>query len=362
MEWKFLLDELLTIDRPFQSLQPFLSPDRDLTASCKRLVGKLRDRTDDDDEYDELNEEWQLFIRHAFSEMIYGERVARVRDHLVFYRVVSHKYVLYEFNTFMLRALSLLPVDADDIVCTPCLNEDVYPDSMEALLATMRTDGTVDESPTIAQTVLSMNNCLTPSEVSTIQMHQLSHELEADPLQYFLGGYDESYSYKTTMREFLETHCRASRDEAAHTVERLLNLHRDMNPLGSGQERDDRVIGHMVQITIPREQAARFAYPCVSWGKPAAIRRVENKLHAYKDTPPDGLGEGLEVLFDSREISQLQSRILAHPHLFCLHGGTTRVFHANMHFDEEEFRRRVARELEPWARRAPRLRFRKFLD
>jgi hypothetical protein len=108
---------------------------------------------------------------------------------------------------------------------------------------------------------------------------------------------------------------------------------------------------------------------CVLWGWPVAIRRVETdgaeRLHAYSDVPREGgLGEGLEVLLDSPQLSQLQSRILAHPNLFRLHGAKPTVFHANKHFDAHTFGARVANELAPWIRvarlRTRGLRFTKF--
>jgi hypothetical protein len=159
----------------------------------------------------------------------------------------------------------------------------------------------------------------------------------------------------------------ASRDAAHRVVNRLFKWHCAMNPKRMGQH--ERVMGHLLQIAVPRAQAARFVYPSVSWGLPVAIRRVETdgaeRLHAYSDVPrEDGPGEGLEVLLDSPQRSQLQSRILAHHNLFHLHGAKAAVFHANKHFDAHTFRAQVANELAPWIRvarlRTRGLRFTKF--
>jgi hypothetical protein len=307
-DWQFLLDQLLTIDRPFQSLQPFLSSKHSLATSCQWLVRRLEAFEATNDAYEHLGKAWQRHIRRAFQAMLHGERVARAHEHFVFYRVVNDKYVLYEFNTCMLRALSssaLHNVEDDALVCTPSLDEDLYPDTLEDLLVALRhrRQGT-DCSRNMAQTVLSVNNCLFPAEVSTLRLHdgRIHNHAEASPVEYFLCGYDESHYYRASMEDFLMKYCMASRDAAHRVVNRLFKWQCAMNPKRMGQH--ERVMGHLLQITVPREQAARFVHASVSWGLPGAIRRVETdeaeRLHVYSDVPrEDGLGEGLEVLLDS---------------------------------------------------------------
>jgi len=365
-KWQFLLDELQTIDRPFQSLQPYLSSKHDLQRSCKWLVGAMQDAVD----FEGLPRMWKYYIRVGFAVMIRSERIAKAQDHFVFYRSINHKYVLYEFNTFMLRALSTLPVPENETLCIPCLDESLFPDSLEELVATMRaTDGTDSQRDT-AQTVLSVNNCLVPTDINDIRLHGYHHHSkEASPMAFFVHGYDATRKYTETMEQFLEKVCMASPAAARRVVNRLMAYHIKLNPKRwpvDGDDDDDRmhVAGHMVQITIPRAQAARFVYPAAAYGKPLAIRMQGKKMHAHGELPEDGLGEGLEVLLDSENVAELQSRILAHPHLFCLHGATTRVFHANVHFNEMEYRRFMAEELGKWARiarlRTAGLKFNKF--
>jgi hypothetical protein len=272
-DWQFLLDQLLNIDRPFQSLQPFLSSKHSLATSCKWLVRRLEAFEATNDAYEHLGRACQRHIRRAFQAMFHGERVARAHEHFVFYRVINDKYVLYEFNTCMLCALSssVLNLEDDALVCTPSLDEDLYPNALEDLLVALRhrREGT-DCSRNMAQTVLSVNNCLFPAEVSTLCLHdgRIHHHAEASPVEYLLRlcCYDESHYCRASMEDFLMKYCMASRDAAHRVVNRLLKWHCAMNPKRMGQH--ERVMGHLIQITVPREHAARFVYPSVSWGLP----------------------------------------------------------------------------------------------
>ena len=95
------------------------------------------------------------------------------------------------------------------------------------------------------------------------------------------------------MEDFLTKYCMASRDAAHRVVNRLFKWHCAMNPKRMGQH--ERVMGHLLQITVPREQAARFVHASVSWGLPGAIRRVETdeaeRLHVYSDLPREDRGQ-----------------------------------------------------------------------
>jgi hypothetical protein len=88
-------------------------------------------------------------------------------------------------------------------------------------------------------------------------------------------------------------YCMASRDAAHRVVNRLFKWHYAMNPKRMGQH--ERVTGHLIQITVPREHAARFVNPSVSWGLPVAIRRMETeeaeRLHVYSDLPREDRGQ-----------------------------------------------------------------------
>ena len=98
---------------PFQSLQPFKLPSRfsrmrdQLEAPSQALATKIYGDVSDTHFFsDSKNEAWRDKVWAMVNHMIDCEQKAWALDYFVFYRVVSKKYALYEFNTIMLALFS----------------------------------------------------------------------------------------------------------------------------------------------------------------------------------------------------------------------------------------------------------------
>ena len=113
----------------------------------------------------------------------------------------------------------------------------------------------------------------------------MDHEVEAEPMDSFLEGYDETQFYTETMREFLETFLGVPEVEAEAVVNAMQAAYVASLP----PNRDDFVAtGHMVQICMPRAALDRFAYPSVSWGFPVRLfKDQEGRTHAFPEFPGD---------------------------------------------------------------------------
>jgi hypothetical protein len=355
----------------FQSLKSLARAD-DSEANARRRLARWmgdeltessdwrdgRDSSSDEESGDGQFGSKRRFVLREFSEMIKCERDAWQLDYFVFYRVVSNKYVLYQFNTFMLTCFNDTTWGREPhrggLICTPGLDDSLYPDSMENLMG-MFVSGEVrsDSGLFASNSLISVNNCLTPTEKSSVRMHSpLTHSQEASPMDFYTG-YDETLTYKDQMQSFIRSFFGATEGEARATVEAAFALYENF------QRDAGRFRGHCLQVCIPRAALRKFAYPCVSYGWPVDLYQgSDGRMHAYKfgDTSVDAGGvEGpitLDQLLRRREMRELQTRIIAHPHLFLSAGAVTNVFHANPKFDEDAFKVELFKLLEPLIRKA----------
>ena len=188
-------------------------------------------------------------------------------------------------------------------------------------------------------------------------VYHLKHEVEAEPIEYFLEGYDETHYYIDTMCRFLQEFFQLTEAEADSFVKALENAY--VAALPANQD-GFVATGHIVQICLPRAALDRFAYPSIAWGFPAKLfKDSAGRTHVFpvfkdmryskkilRDTAgmmPVSQAEFLR----SPEMSGLQTRILAHPNLFLVHGAVCNVFHANPGFDARAFRARMLEILHP---------------
>jgi hypothetical protein len=226
----------------------------------------------------------------------------------------------------------------------PSLDEAVYPVSLEALLRRFDdANGQLsDSSSEMSDTVLSVNNCLLPSNPSRIRLHRpLDHSREASPVHFF-EGYDETYTYEDTMARFVSTFFGVGAEAAARVVADCFALYDAAQPL---YERK----GHCLQLVLPHAAVRAFAYPCVHWGRPVRLFvDADARLHA-KPWQPSAAGDIdlVQLLRERAELGELQSRIIAHPNLFLEHGAFCNVFHGNPDFDAERFSAQLSERLAP---------------
>lgn len=307
----------------------------------KRLRNKMRN---------ELEEEWndkKDSVEHALVSRMFGEMVASERqlwnqDYFVFYRVVGGKYVLYQFHTLMLSLFHPGGQDHNGLICTPSLDDSIYPSSLGELLNMFRNKTIKADSQTLTSNVLiSVNNSLTPSEIPSRRLHSgLTHEMEASPLNYY-EGYDETNTYVEEMERFMREFFGLAPDVSVVAVRAMFELYH------LAHQRRDTFTGHCLQICLPYAALQRFAYPCVSWGQPVTLwLDQDDKLHVFDvhgpASPTDFKRQlSLAEVLRRPELCELQTRILAHPNLFLTAGAFTRVFHANPGFDEEGFKAKL---------------------
>lgn len=310
----------------------------------------------------------QEHVINTFRDMIVCEREAWGRECFVFYRVVSKKYVLYQFNTLMLRCFNEVSRQVhyrDRLFCTPSLEDSIYPGSMEELRGKFMSREFVGDSGDVTSDILiSVNNCLIPSNRNSIQLHShLSHEEEAGPMNYYTG-YDETTTYERQMQRFMVTFFELSEEDSRSWVKGIFKLYRKAQK-GAGKFK-----GHCLQICIPSAALSKFAYPCVSYGWPVELRKdSDDRLHVYdiRDTTLNRQSEGVSLaqLLRRNEMRELQSRIIAHPNLFLAAGAYVNVFHANPHFNPCYFKRDLFTLLQPLIfdamRKRKRITLRKFL-
>jgi len=324
---------------------------------------------------------WREGVWRAVMSMIECERAAWSVDYFVFYRSVSEKYVLYEFNTLMLLLFSEARVPTPgSLVCVPSLLDAKYPASIEELIQRFASRGINDSDPEISRVLLSVNNCLEPTYHSRVAYH-VNHGVEAEPLKYFFTGYNETRAYRGTMCTFLCEFMGVSEAVAEAAVEQLMAEYKALLPPKST---DDGFVakGHTLQICLPRAALDRFAYPSEAWGHPVSLYSEiqaknepmilhvfpvsEQRFYGAKKTPKGMRPVPQAEFLRSPEISELQTRILAHPNLYLRHGAVCNVFHGNPNFDPRAFRGRMLQILQPLIARAQaqqrRLRYSKFAE
>ena len=282
---------------------------------------------------------WREGVWRAVMSMIECERAAWSVDYFVFYRSVSEKYVLYEFNTLMLLLFSEARVPTPgSLVCVPSLLEAKYPASIEELIQRFASRGINDSDPEISRVLLSVNNCLEPTYHSRAVYH-VNHSAEAAPLRFFLDGYNETRAYRDTMSTFLCEFMDVPKAAADSAVEQVMAEYKASLPPKST---DDGFVakGHTLQICLPRAALDRFAYPSVAWGHPVSLYSEiqaknepmilhvfpvsEQRFYGAKKTPKGMRPVPQAEFLRSPEISELQTRILAHPNLY-LHRGAKKV-------------------------------------
>lgn len=403
------------IIRPFQSLLAFPSPStirrifskqhdhtQKMTAlyrsACIQMADKIREILHDDSDYTRqeghyshihtaAHDLWRKFVRWQIAHMIECERQAWALDYFVFYRVVGPKYALYEFNTLMLNEFFRYD-DADIrshhhnnnnmIMCVPSLVEDFYCSSLSNYIQKFATYGFSDIHEEGGEAILSVNNALIVNKGSS-DFRYLPHVSESCPL-FFYSGYDGSYYYKITMRDFLVDFLNLSKSEAQDTVEQIFDLYKTHSQQSESPQRFTHHTGHALQICIPRAALDRFVYPSVAYGHPVVLvkEKVINKregssssfqLHiypkflkasrGYREFAPenhDGVVEEVTLaeFLRSSDLGCIQSRILAHPNLFLKHGAVTNVFHGNPQFNAHQFRSDLAALLAPYIQEAHR--------
>lgn len=121
----------------------------------------------------------------------------RLQDYFVFYRIVDKKYILYQMNTLLLQQLRTgreWPLEEDELIITPSLNEKYYPYRLEDCFPLFARDLN-DESAQLANSLLSVNNGLIVQEKEAFAKVHMVHYIEAQPVRFFYG-YDQSVSYK----------------------------------------------------------------------------------------------------------------------------------------------------------------------
>jgi hypothetical protein len=319
------------------------------------------DSSDDEpcDEYERIEpESKRRFVLKEFSGMIECERHAWQLDYFVFYRVVRNKYALYQFNTLMLTCFNDLTWGREPhrggLICTPCLDDSLYPDSMEHLMGMFVSREIRSDSDSFtSNAVISVNNCLTPTGKRSVRLHSpLTHTEEASPMDFYTG-YDETVVYKDQMQSFIRSFFETTEAEAGATVKAIFRLYRNSQRGAAGFK------GHCLQICIPSAELHRFAYPCVSYGGPVDLYQgLDERIHAYKFGDPSVREREVEgpitlaQLLRRREMRELQARIIAHPNLFLSAGAVTNVFHANPKFDEHAFKVKLIELLAPLIRKA----------
>ena len=133
--------------------------------------------------------------------------------------------------------------------------------------------------------LLSVNNCLCPTEVNCIRMHKpLRHDLEAEPLFYY-RRYDSATGYFKNMCKSAQHFLGASPEEAYTLIKAMLALYEASQPTG-----------HCLQICIPKEVLEDFVYPSVAYGIPVALYLDQNSLHAVPCSSPFPSTHDLDTL------------------------------------------------------------------
>ena len=303
----------------FQSLLPFTQTGH----SAHRMMALRIENTHEcrHDAYLAQDTQWHSFICSMFRHLIASERLVWSK-HFVFYRTVNEKYVLYQFNTLLLSLLGHAR-PADGLIGVPSLDTSRYFPTMQALMSIFHYEG-MNDVRVEGDVLLSVNNCLCPTDVNSIRMHKpLRHSLEVEPLFYYMG-YDGAMGYFKNMCKSAQHFLGASPEEAYTLIKAVFALYEDSQPTG-----------HCLQICIPKEVLEDFVYTSLAYGIPVALHLDQDRLHVvpYHAALPSHQPITLTHFLSSRpELCKLQSRILVHPDLFLRHGAFTKVFHGSPFF------------------------------
>lgn len=264
-------------------------------------------------------------IVRVVADMILDEITLSACKHRAFYRVISEKWVAYAINTAILHLMGLTTREGDgslSLIPTPCIMEEAYPASMEELheMFKKRTIES-DMSPECFDIMISTNCSLLPQgHDSSFHMGNLRHSLEAHPARFY-NGYDITSWMPTMMKTFHEVFG-LDAESAQRLLDQICKLY------DTHYQPEDT---HVLQISIPDSQLERFAYMCIAYGYAVkVIEGPDGKRIAYHRNTNNIQTDGKRVLgihdiLTSPEVAKLQTRIIAHPNLFLLHGATVSV-------------------------------------
>ena len=357
---------------PFQSMMALTSNHMLSQSSIRSIISRLVSNIEatltntqihfHDSEKHAINNHVYRCVR----KMIFYEKQAWSQDYFVFYRTVSEKYILYEFNTMMLDLFNSVSSAAterrpNEIICASSLDESdfVQYENLEAVLHHFEGKPYFSDVSHSAQPILlSVNNSLVINKMND-RFHKYRFNSEANPL-YFPLGYEGSFQWTADLIRFMQTFFEIENGEAKEIMEDLVRMY-------SAQfDPDSTVEGHMIQIFIPSKILHEFVYLAMDYGKPVNVYRSMTRnstgFHTYHSYPmfgepiirPPADFEPVDIanVLRSQWGSHLQSRIIGHPNLFLKRGALANVYHGTPTFDAVRFRNEMMRRLQPYILKA----------
>jgi len=360
-------DESLLLEPVFQDM---IASNAAADATIKKYLKRLAYNITEDDGLNSLMDECPDFRDHyldCLGIMIGNEMALSQANYLVFYRSVRENIILYELNTLMLSIFSEnYHATANNLVCTPCLLEECYPDSIDQHLNLMKTKAIMaDDDGGVDRYLLSVNNCLSisNSDSGSFYRHCHLHCREASPLSFY-KGYMGIFTWQYIIKDFLVKFLEQSEESCDHIVKLMTEKYKSQFLDEYG---DDG--GHLIQICIPREYADAFVYTSFAYGMPASLYVLpKTKVmaqSAFDEPPPDALGKlSLQEVMNSKHMGKVQSRILAHPNLYLEHGAFAEVVSGSRGFDrkrlQDDLRQILAPAISEALARGKRLTYSKF--
>jgi hypothetical protein len=350
------LDRVIRLAPKNQLSQTVVASKKECISLC---AFKVFEEAEDDDDFPE---QYGPHIFRCVGNMLLNELTLSQCGHFVFYRVITEKVIPYELHTVLLYLLGFTVREEGGLlglVPTACIMEDVYPTDMEDLVKMFNArDVSGDMSEECMQFMISCNCSMLPQgNDSAFHMGKLYHVLEAPPARFY-KGYDITEWTCAVKGTFEKVLCL---DPPG--AERLLGQIQDLYTAHS--KPDDT---HLLQINIPNSQVERFAYMSVAYGYPVTVLEdVKGKRTTYRWNAAalKALPEGTRVLniheiLACPELAKLQTRIIAHPNLFLVHGATVTVESSRPGYDRKKFQDGIMKLLEPYVERMVLPRFEKF--
>ena len=294
----------------------------------------------------------QHIVRIVASMLLDEITLSRCK-HMAFYRVISEKWVAYAINTAILHLMGLTTREEDgslSLIPTPCILEEAYPVSMEDLHEMFKKRAIQsDMSPECFDFMISTNCSLLPQgHDRSFHMGNLRHSLEAHPARFY-NGYDITSWIPTMMKTFHEVFGLDSEpaERLLDQICELYNTHFQPNDT------------HVLQISIPDSQLERFAYMCVAYGYSVKVfEDPDGKRTAYYSNATNIIIQsdgkrvlGMHDILACPEVAKLQTRIIAHPNLFLLHGATVSVHSSRPGFHSKEVQDGIIGLLQPYVAR-----------
>jgi len=290
--------------------------------------------------------------------LIANEITLASADYIVFYRIVQENLILYEFNTLMLAIFGANLHDNNNndralpLICTPCLLEASYPNSVEEHVDLLKRKVIrSDMSGGVDEYLLSVNNCLSISQSDSGSFYRHPHQREAFPLDFY-EGYVVFDKWKHIIRAFIKIFFEESDESAKQTVELIFEKYKSQNFDISDSGSHD---GHLIQICIPKEHAERFAHTSFAYGMPASIYEIYNAYRpqfmaqsSFEGAPPNAKRQlSFQEIMSSKHMGRVQSRIIAHPNLFLQHGAFAEVFSGSVGFDRKKLQDDICEIMDP---------------